>query len=103
MGWWASDTAHLRFDNCRVPVANLVGEEHHGFKTFMNNFNSERLFMAAQACGLAQVCLALVLARARQTSAQPLVERQVIRHKLVDMALRIDAAHTLVHELAYRI
>jgi acyl-CoA dehydrogenase len=105
MGWWASDTAHLRFENCRVPVANLVGVEHQGFKTFMNNFNSERLFMAAQAYSFAQVCFdeALAWARERRTFGQPLVERQVIRHKLVDMALRIDAARTLVYELAYRI
>ena len=105
MGWWASDTAHLRFDGCRVPVANLVGEEHQGFKTFMHNFNSERLFMSAQAYSFAQVCLdeALTWARQRQTFGAPLSERQVIRHKLVDMALKIDAARSLVHELAYRI
>lgn len=105
MGWWASDTAHLRFDNCRVPVGNLVGIEHQGFKTFMNNFNSERLFMSAQAYSFAQVCFeeALAWARERKTFGQALVERQVIRHKLMDMALRIDAARTLVYELAYRI
>lgn len=105
MGWWASDTAHLRFDGCRVPVANLVGVEHQGFKTLMHNFNSERLFMAAQAYSFAQVCLdeALDWARQRKTFGQPLSERQVIRHKLVDMALRIDAARCLVHELAWRI
>jgi acyl-CoA dehydrogenase len=105
MGWWASDTAHLYFDNCRVPVANLVGVEHEGFKTFMNNFNSERLYMSAQAYSFAQVCFeeALAWARERKTFGQPLVERQVIRHTLVDMALRIDAARTLVHELAFRI
>jgi acyl-CoA dehydrogenase len=73
MGWWASDTAHLRFDGCRVPVANLVGEEHQGFKTFMHNFNSERLFMSAQAYSFAQVCLdeALAWARQRQTFGAP--------------------------------
>ena len=105
MGWWASDTAHLRFDACRVPVDNLVGVEHQGFKTLMNNFNSERLFMAAQAYSFAQVCFdeALAWARGRRTFGLPLSERQVIRHKLVDMALRIDAARSLVHELAYRI
>ena len=105
MGWWASDTAHLHFENCPVPVANLVGVEHQGFKTFMNNFNSERLFMSAQAYGFAQVCFdeALDWARQRHTFGLPLSERQVIRHKLMDMALRIDAARSLVHELAYRI
>ena len=105
MGWWCSDTAHLRFDNCRVPVANLVGVENQGFKTFMLNFNSERLHMAALSYSYAQVCLdeALDWARQRATFGQPLSERQVIRHKLMDMLLRIDAARSLVYELAYRI
>ena len=105
MGWWCSDTAHLRFDHCRVPVARLVGEEHQGFKTIMSNFNAERLFMAAVAYGQAQVCLeeALDWARQRRTFGQPLSERQVVRHKLMDMQLRIDAARSHVHELAYRI
>ena len=105
MGWWASDTAHLRFDQCRVPAANLVGEEHKGFKLIMNNFNSERLFMAAQAYGSAQVCFeeALDWARQRSTFGQPLSQRQVVRHKLMDMLLRVDAARCLVHELAYRV
>lgn len=105
MGWWASDTAHLRFDNCRVPVANLVGVEHEGFKLFMHNFNSERLFMAAQAYTFAQVCFdeALAWARERKTFGMALSERQVIRHKLVDMALKIDAARSLVYDLAWRI
>ncbi len=105
MGWWASDTAHLRFENCRVPVANLIGIENKGFKTFMNNFNSERLGMASSATAYAQVCLeeAVDWARQRSTFGSPLSERQVIRHKLMDMALRVDAARSLIYELAYRI
>lgn len=105
MGWWCSDTAHLHFDNCRVPVSNLVGVENEGFKTFMNNFNSERLFMSALSYGYAQVCFeeALDWARQRSTFGQTLSQRQVIRHKLMDMMLKIDAARSLVHELAYRI
>lgn len=105
MGWWASDTAQLHFDNCRVPVVNLIGEENKGFKTFMNNFNSERLGMAASACAYAEVCLkeALEWAQQRKTFGLPLSERQVVRHKLMDMSLRIDAARCLVYELAYRI
>ena len=105
MGWWASDTAHLRFDNLHVPVANLLGVENQGFKVFMHNFNAERLGMAAQACSYAQVCLdeAVDWARERKTFGVPLSERQVIRHKLVDMAMRIDAARCLVYELAWRL
>ncbi len=105
MGWWASDTAHLRFDDVRVPAANLIGEEHRGFKAFMVNFNGERLGMAALAVGFAQTCLdeALDWARQRVTFGALLSERQVIRHKLVDMARLIDAARCLVYDLAWRV
>lgn len=105
MGWWSSDTAHLRFENCRVPVENLVGVENEGFKVFMSNFNSERLFLAAAACGYAQVCLqeALDWASQRETFGVTLSQRQVVRHKLVDMAARIEAARCLVYESAYRV
>ena len=105
MGWWCSDTAHLHFDNCRVPASNLVGAENEGFRTFMNNFNSERLFMAASSYGFAQVCYdeALDWAQQRSTFGEKLSQRQVVRHKLMDMSLRIDAARSLVHELAYRV
>ena len=103
MGWWAGDTAHLRFDNCRVPVANLIGQEHKGFKTFMTNFNGERLGMAALAVGYAQTCFdeALDWARQRVTFGAPLSERQVIRHKLMDMLRQIDAARCLIYDLAW--
>ena len=105
MGWWASDTAQLRFENVRVPVANLIGAENAGFKVFMNNFNSERLGMSAQACAYAQVCLeeALDWARQRKTFGLSLSERQVIRHKLMDMYARIDAARSLIYDLAWRL
>jgi acyl-CoA dehydrogenase len=104
MGWWASDTALLSFSNCRVPRANLIGEEHRGFKAIMNNFNGERLMMAAMACVYAELCLneALDWARSRKTFGQPLSERQVIRHKLVDMAMRIDASRTLTYDIAHQ-
>ena len=105
MGWWASDTAHLRFDGCRVPVANRIGDEGAGFKAIMNNFNHERLLMAAMACAYAQVCTeeALDWARQRRTFGAALAERQVIRHKLVDMLARTEAARSLVYDLAHRL
>jgi len=105
MGWWASDTAQLHFDNCRVPVSNLIGEENRGFRIVMRNFNSERIGMAAGAYGLQQVCLedALSWARERRTFGLPLVERQVIRHKLVDMSIRIDTTRTMLEDLAWRV
>jgi acyl-CoA dehydrogenase len=105
MGWWASDTAHLRFDGCRVPVGNLIGEEGGGFKAIMHNFNHERLMMATLACAYAQACTeeALDWARERKTFGAPLSERQVIRHKLVDMASRVECARALVYDLAWRL
>jgi acyl-CoA dehydrogenase len=105
MGWWCSDTAHLSFANCRVPVANRVGAEGEGFKAIMHNFNHERLMMAAMACSYGEACTreALDWARERKTFGAPLSQRQVIRHKLVDMAARVEAARALVYDLAHRL
>jgi acyl-CoA dehydrogenase len=93
MGWLASDTAQLRFDGVRVPARYLVGQEGAGFKIIMSNFNGERLAMSAMALGFAQACYdeALAWARERKTFGSPLVEKQVIRHKLVDMQMRIHS------------
>lgn len=91
MGWHASDTAHLRLDGVRVPVRYLVGEEGAGFRMVMGNFNGERLAMSAMALGFAQACHdeALDWARERRTFGSALVDKQVVRHKLVDMRTRI--------------
>jgi acyl-CoA dehydrogenase len=104
-GWWASDTAHLRFDGCRVPVAHRLGEEGEGFRAIMANFNTERLMMAGMACMYAQVCTeeALAWARERRTFGQPLSQHQVIRHKLVDMWGRVESARTTVYDLVWRL
>jgi acyl-CoA dehydrogenase len=93
MGWWCSDTAHLRFDGVRVPARHLLGEEGSGFKIIMGNFNGERLGMSAMALGFAQACFdeALDWARQRQAFGSALVEKQVLRHKLVDMRMRIES------------
>ncbi|KPK06565.1 MAG: acyl-CoA dehydrogenase [Betaproteobacteria bacterium SG8_39] len=105
MGWWCSDTALLRFEDCRVPVDNLIGEENAGFGAIMLNFNAERLTMAAMAVGFAQVCLdeALDWARERRTFGQTLLGHQVMRHKLVDMQTRVHAARALVYDCCWRL
>ena len=94
MGWWCSDTATLYFDNCRVPAELLVGSEGAGFMGIMRNFNSERLALAAQAVGLAQCALdeARDWAQQRKTFGKRLADHQVIRHKLVDMQMQVEAA-----------
>ncbi len=94
MGWLCSDTAHLRFEGVRVSASHLLGEEGGGFRIIMGNFNGERLAMSAMAVGFAQCCYdeALAWARERRAFGSALVEKQVIRHKLVDMQMRIRAA-----------
>jgi acyl-CoA dehydrogenase len=91
MGWWCSDTAMLHFDNVRVPARYLLGNEGAGFRMVMGNFNGERIGLAAGALGFAQACLdeALAWSRERKTFGAALIEHQVVRHKLVDMQMRI--------------
>lgn len=105
MGWWCSDTATLYFENCRVPVANRLGPENAGFMAIMMNFNHERLMLAAQAFAFAQVCYeeSLAYARDRLTFGKPLIRNQVIRHKLVDMKMRLDAVRAHLDLLAWRV
>jgi acyl-CoA dehydrogenase len=104
MGWWCSDTAHLRFDGVRVPADHLIGLENAGFRMIMANFNGERLLMSAGACAFAQVCLdeALDWARTRQTFGQPLVANQVVKHRLMDMRMRIRASEAMLQEVCAR-
>jgi acyl-CoA dehydrogenase len=104
MGWWCSDTAHLRFDAVRVPADHLIGEENAGFRMIMANFNGERLLMSAGACAFAQACLdeALDWARQRQTFGRALLEHQVTRHRLVDMRMRIVATRAMLADVTAR-
>jgi len=104
MGWWCSDTATLHFDGVRVPADHLIGEENAGFRMIMANFNGERLLLAAGACAFAQVCLdeALAWARQRHTFGAALVSHQVIRHKLMDMRMHIQASRALLADVTRR-
>jgi acyl-CoA dehydrogenase len=92
-GWWCSDTATIYFDNVRVPVGNLLGQENKGFAVIMNNFNAERLAMSAAMEAFARVCLedAVAWARERKTFGLRLADHQVIRHKIAEMKQRINA------------
>jgi len=105
MGWWASDTATLHFDGCRVPAENLIGEEGAGFKIIMRNFNSERMGMAAGCAAFARVCVeeAIAYARERKTFGKPIAQHQVIRHKIVDMTQKVAATQAWLEMLAWRL
>ena len=105
MGWHCSDTAHLRFDGVRVPARYRLGAEGSGFRIIMGNFNGERLALAAMALGFAEACFdeALAWARQRSTFGAPLIERQVIRHQLMDMQMRIHSTASWVDALSARV
>jgi acyl-CoA dehydrogenase len=105
MGWHCSDTAELSYVDVRVPVGNLVGAENSGFALIMRQFQVERITMAVQACATAQRCLDLTLdwVRMRETFGRPLVSRQVVRHRLVEMAQRTALARTFTREVAAKV
>jgi acyl-CoA dehydrogenase len=96
MGWRCSDTAELSFVDVRVPADNLVGEQDSGFVQIMKQFQSERLGLAVQAYATAQRCLDLTMAwvRDRETFGRPLASRQVVRHKVAEMARQVWVART---------
>ena len=104
MGWLCSDTAQLRFDGVRVPARYLLGREGGGFRIIMNNFNGERVMLSAGSLGFAQACYdeALAWARQRQTFGAPLTQHQVVRHKLVDMQMRIASTQAWLDTLCAR-
>ncbi len=98
-GMWASDTAELSFAEVRVPAGNLLGEEGRGFYQLAAGLQHERL-MAAVLCVAAsqralEDCQAYM--RHRETFGRPLAEHQVLRHRLADMATRIEAARRLTY------
>ncbi|CPZ02228.1 Probable acyl CoA dehydrogenase [Mycobacteroides abscessus] len=94
MGWRCSDTAELSFVDVRVPAENLVGAANSGFLQIMQQFQAERLGIAVQAYATAGRALDLAKswARERETFGRPLTGRQVIRHKLAEMARQVDVA-----------
>jgi alkylation response protein AidB-like acyl-CoA dehydrogenase len=102
LGMHSSDTAELLFENCRVPVGNLIGEEGEGFKNLMWELQGERMITAAGAiAGAASVFeYTMEYARNRQAFGQPVSSFQVIKHKLVDMGTKIAAVQSFVYQTA---
>lgn len=104
MGWWASDTAELFFEDCRVPVGNLLGSEGTGFLGVMANFVSERLFLAATAVATARLALEDTrrYVAERRSFGRPIDGFQVTRHTLADMATAEAQARAFVATVAER-
>jgi len=103
-GWWASDTAELAFEDCRVPVENLIGQEGAGFLMIMTNFVTERLMLAGQCVAIAELAYreSVDYAKQRHAFGKSLSGFQVVRHKLADMATQIAAARALTGECVTR-
>ncbi len=102
MGWWASDTAELFFDDCRVPVGNLIGAENMGFACIMGNFQSERLALALMANMTSQLALeeSLKWAREREAFGKPISKFQVIKHRLAEMATALEVSREFTYRQA---
>ncbi len=104
LGIRSSDTAQIVFEDCKVPVANRLGEEGMGFKIAMNTLNGGRIGIAAQALGIAQASLeaSIKYAKERKAFGKFLAEHQAIQFKIADMATKIEAARLLTLLAAWK-
>jgi short-chain 2-methylacyl-CoA dehydrogenase len=102
MGWNASDTRPLSFDDCRVPEGNLLGPRGHGVKQFLAILDGGRIGVAAMGVGLAQGALdeAISYAKERRAFGQPIGKFQAIQAKIADLSAQIEASRLLVYRAA---
>jgi alkylation response protein AidB-like acyl-CoA dehydrogenase len=102
MGMKASTTVELVFEDCRVPAANIIGEEGEGMKIALGSLDGGRIGIAAQSLGIAQTALdeAVLFARERRQFGKRIADFQAIRWKIADMATNIEAARLLVYRAA---
>lgn len=103
MGWRASDTRPLSFEDCRVPEGNILGKRGDGFRQFMQILDAGRVAIAAMSVGLAQACLdeSLKYAHERQQFGRPIGTFQAIQFKLADMATEIELARLMYYKAAW--
>lgn len=102
-GWRSSDTAELSFENCRVPVTNVLGQEGRGFYAIMKNFQNERTTIGAMCVGECSAAIELTLdwVKQREAFGAPLWSKQAIRQRLSELAGRVEAARQLVYHAAW--
>ncbi|KAA0678560.1 isobutyryl-CoA dehydrogenase [Roseomonas genomospecies 6] len=102
LGWKSQPTAAVIFENCRVPVANRIGEEGEGFRIAMKGLDGGRLNIAACSVGGARFCLeqAIAYTAERKQFGKPLSAFQALQFKLADMATELDAARLMLHRAA---
>ncbi len=102
LGQHSSDTAQILFEDCRIPAANLIGDEGMGYKIALSGLEGGRIGIAAQSIGMAQAAFdaALLYAKDRQSFDKPLFEHQAVQFRLAEMATQIEAARQLVWHAA---
>ncbi len=102
MGWNASDTRPLSFEDCRVPESSLLGRRGEGFKQFLHILDGGRIGVAAMGVGLAQGALdeAIAYAKERRAFGQPISKFQAIQAKIADLSAQIEAARLLTYRAA---
>jgi butyryl-CoA dehydrogenase len=103
MGWRASDTRPLAFEDCQVPEEHVIGERGDGFRQFMHILTMGRIAIAALSVGLAQACYdaALKYAREREQFGRPIATFQAVEFKLADMAMEIELARLMYYKAAW--
>jgi len=103
LGWRASDTRELSFEDCAVPEENLLGERGAGFRQFLEILDGGRISVAAMGVGLAQGAydLAYTYAKEREQFGKPIASFQAIKFKLADMATEIEAGRSMVYRAAW--
>ncbi len=102
LGQHSSDTAQILFENCRIPAANLIGEEGQGYKIALSGLEGGRIGIASQSVGMARAAFdaALSYAKDRESFGKPIFEHQAVQFKLADMATQIEAARQLIWHAA---
>jgi alkylation response protein AidB-like acyl-CoA dehydrogenase len=103
LGWHASDTHGLTFDDVRVPAENLLGEEGQGLRQFLKTLDDGRIAISALAVGCAQACLELATdyAKGREAFGRPIGANQGVAFPIADLAVAVEAARTLTYKAAW--
>jgi alkylation response protein AidB-like acyl-CoA dehydrogenase len=98
MGQHSSDTAQIVFDNCRIPLENLIGEEGQGYKIALSGLEGGRIGIASQSVGMARAAFeaALNYAKERESFGTPIFDHQAVQFRLAEMAMQIEAARQLI-------
>lgn len=103
LGWHVSDTHGLSFEGCRVPAANLLGQQGSGYRQFLKTLDDGRIAISALAVGLAQACLEVSIAYAKTRIAfgRPIGVNQGVSFQIADLAVMVEAARTLTYKAAW--